>query len=96
MMNLSLFYPLINRSWLRCLLAGLSLLLFPLTALAESAGGAVQIPELSASFYGYASVAIFILAYSLVPLENNIHLLKSKPVLVAAGLILGSGSHRIQ
>lgn len=87
MMNLSLFYPLINRSWLSCLLAGLSLLLLPLTALAESAGGAVQIPELSASFYGYASVAIFILAYSLVPLENNIHLLKSKPVLVAAGLI---------
>ncbi|MGB0205448.1 MAG: sodium:proton antiporter NhaD [Neptuniibacter sp.] len=86
-MNLSLPFPLINSSCLRYLFAGLSLLLFPMAALAETAGAAAQIPELSASFYGYLSVAIFILAYSLVPLENNIHLLKSKPVLVAAGLI---------
>lgn len=68
----------------------LTLLFLPFAAFAESAESSsalAQIPELSATFYGYASIAIFILAYSLVPLENNIHLLKSKPVLFAAGLI---------
>ncbi|WP_395338047.1 sodium:proton antiporter NhaD [Ningiella sp. W23] len=67
----------------------LSLLLFPFAAMAEAAGTPAleQIPQLSATFYGYASIAIFVLAYALVPLENNIHLLKSKPVLFAAGII---------
>ena len=86
-MNLSMFIPQINSSSLRFVLAVVGLLLLPLTAFAETGGAAANIPELSASFYGYLSIAIFILAYSLVPLENNIHLLKSKPVLVAAGLI---------
>jgi Na+/H+ antiporter NhaD/arsenite permease-like protein len=86
-MNLSMSFPQINMPSLRFLLTVFGLLLLPVTAFAESGGTAADIPELSASFYGYLSVAIFILAYSLVPLENNIHLLKSKPVLVAAGLI---------
>lgn len=86
-MNLSMFFPQINSASLRFVLAVVGLLLLPLTAFAETGGAAANIPELSASFYGYLSIAIFILAYSLVPLENNIHLLKSKPVLVAAGLI---------
>jgi Na+/H+ antiporter NhaD/arsenite permease-like protein len=74
---------------LRFLITFIGLLVFPFTALAESGGAASisQIPELSATFYGYASIAIFILAYSLVPFEEKIHLLKSKPVLFAAGLI---------
>lgn len=72
---------------LRALLAIVGLLLLPVTAFAESAGAGSYVPELSSTFYGYASLAIFIMAYSLVPLENNIHLLKSKPVLLAAGLI---------
>ncbi|WP_297310491.1 sodium:proton antiporter NhaD [Neptuniibacter sp.] len=86
-MNLSMFFPQISSSSLRFVLAVVGLLLLPLTAFAETGGAAADIPELSASFYGYMSIAIFVLAYSLVPLENNIHLLKSKPVLVAAGLI---------
>ena len=36
---------------------------------------------------GYLAVAIFISAYALVILEENIHLRKSKPVIVAAGFI---------
>ncbi|WP_415899318.1 sodium:proton antiporter NhaD [Neptuniibacter sp. QD48_11] len=86
-MNLSMFFPQINSASLRFVLAVVGLLLLPLTAFAETGGATANVPELSASFYGYLSIAIFILAYSLVPLENNIHLLKSKPVLVAAGLI---------
>ena len=79
-----------NPAHLRFFFFCLTLLFIPFAAFAESADAShalAQIPELSATFYGYASIAIFILAYSLVPLENNIHLLKSKPVLFAAGLI---------
>jgi len=86
-MNLSLFNSLKNFYSLRFLMACVCLLLFPMTAFAEAGAGAVNIPELSTSFYGYASLAIFIMAYALVPFENSIHLLKSKPVLIAAGLI---------
>ena len=57
---------------------------FQLLFLASTAASAV---DLTGTFYGYLGIAIFVLAYSLVPLENNIHLRKSKPVLLAAGLI---------
>ena len=36
---------------------------------------------------GYASVAIFVLAYALVMAEEFVHLRKSKPVIMAAGII---------
>ena len=36
---------------------------------------------------GYLAIAIFVLAYVLVMLEEKIHLAKSKPMLLAAGLI---------
>ena len=39
------------------------------------------------SAYGYLCILVFFLAYALVPLENYIHLRKSKPVMLAAGLI---------
>lgn len=42
---------------------------------------------LTASTTGYLALAIFIIAYILVMLEEKIHLRKSKPVLVAAGII---------
>lgn len=38
---------------------------------------------------GYAAIAIFVLAYCLVMVEEFTHLRKSKPVLLAAGLIWG-------
>lgn len=43
--------------------------------------------NLTGSWFGYVSVAIFLLAYVLVIFEEVIHLRKSKPVLLAAGLI---------
>lgn len=36
---------------------------------------------------GFAALAVFVVAYTLVVLEERIHLRKSKPVIVAAGLI---------
>ncbi|WP_300458375.1 sodium:proton antiporter NhaD [Desulfobacula sp.] len=42
---------------------------------------------MAGSVYGYLGIFVFLVAYSLVPLENFIHLRKSKPVMLAAGLI---------
>jgi PAS domain S-box-containing protein len=43
--------------------------------------------DMTGTIYGYLGVFLFVAAYTLVPLENNIHLRKSKPVLFAAGII---------
>ncbi|MCK5942335.1 MAG: sodium:proton antiporter NhaD [Planctomycetes bacterium] len=43
--------------------------------------------DLTTSALGITAIVVFVLAYALVPLEATIHLLKSKPVLVAAGII---------
>ena len=43
--------------------------------------------DLTASWVGYTAMVIFALAYFLVILEEKIHLRKSKPVLLAAGVI---------
>ncbi len=43
--------------------------------------------DLTSSWIGLVAVAIFVTAYILVILEENIHLRKSKPVIVAAGFI---------
>ena len=43
--------------------------------------------DLTTSWVGYAALTIFTLSYVLVIFEENLHLRKSKPVLLAAGLI---------
>ncbi|MCL4150060.1 UNVERIFIED_CONTAM: hypothetical protein GTU68_004174, partial [Idotea baltica] len=43
--------------------------------------------DLTSSWVGYVAIGIFVAAYVLVILEEKIHLRKSKPVLLAAGLI---------
>ena len=47
----------------------------------------VSVLDLTNHWVGYAALGIFIAAYVLVILEEKIHLRKSKPVLLAAGLI---------
>jgi NhaD family Na+/H+ antiporter len=70
------------------------LLLFCVTlasgTLAFASGGAgteVDTAALTGSFFGILSVLLFVAAYSLVILEEHLHLRKSKPVLLAAGVI---------
>ena len=70
------------------------LLLFCITfasgTLAFASGGAVtggDTTALTGSFFGILSVILFVSAYSLVILEEQLHLRKSKPVLLAAGII---------
>ncbi len=69
---------------MRSLIYTVLFLLYPAAGLAAGDAAAV---DLTGSVYGYLGIIIFVLAYALVPLENIIHLRKSKPVLLAAGII---------
>ena len=70
-----------------------TLLLLPVFALlfvpgmAFSAGGGGQSLDLTTSWVGYVAIIVFVIAYALVILEHNIHMRKSKPVIVCAGII---------
>jgi len=78
----------LNKSFLLLRAIGLSLfvLLLPVFAFAATEGAAKML-DLTAHWAGILSVFIFIAAYSLVISEEVIHLRKSKPVIIAAGLI---------
>ena len=65
----------------------LALVAVPCLALAESGHPAVAASAMAGTFWGITALVLFVLAYSLVPMENTIHLRKSKPVLFAAGII---------
>ncbi|MBT3530977.1 MAG: sodium:proton antiporter NhaD [Gammaproteobacteria bacterium] len=62
------------------------LTLFPVLAFAASADP-LSTFNLTDSWLGYFAIAIFVAAYALIILEENIHLKKSKPAVVAAGVI---------
>lgn len=51
--------------------------------------GRTGAPDLTTHTVGYLALAIFALAYLLVTAEEFTHLRKSKPVIIAAGLIWG-------
>ncbi|MBT8116061.1 MAG: sodium:proton antiporter NhaD [Arenicella sp.] len=67
-------------------LTALSFLCLPITALAAGGDESTSL-NLTTSWVGYAALVIFVVAYTLVILEEKIHLRKSKPVLIAAGFI---------
>ncbi len=54
---------------------------------AFAAEHAPEIIDLTTNWVGYLAITVFALAYILVILEEQIHLRKSKPVLLAAGII---------
>ena len=62
-----------------------------LSLFAPAASAAVGAVDLTSSITGFVAIGIFVLAYALVMAEEKIHLRKSKPVLVAAGIIWGPG-----
>jgi Na+/H+ antiporter NhaD/arsenite permease-like protein len=67
---------------------GLSLFVLFLPAIAmASAGAGLEFVDLTGHWAGILSLVIFVAAYSLVIGEEMLHLRKSKPVIVAAGLI---------
>ena len=64
-----------------------TVLLLLLPAVVRASGSHAIAADFAGSFYGYLGLLFFIAAYALVPFENKFHLRKSKPVLLAAGLI---------
>ena len=71
------------------LLTLLCALLPPLAQAATGEGGEHTRLDLTSNAVGYAALAIFVVAYALVIGEEFIHLRKSKPVIIGAGLIWG-------
>ncbi|MCF2857881.1 sodium:proton antiporter NhaD [Pseudoalteromonas sp. SMS1] len=63
------------------------LLFFCLLGMSFSAFASTSQLDLTANTLGFICIAIFVVAYTLVMLEEKLHMRKSKPVLVAAGLI---------
>ena len=73
-------------STIQKLITSLALLAIPQLSFAAG-GGDVPFLDLTSHWVGYAAIAIFVFAYVLVIAEEEIHMRKSKPVMVAAGLI---------
>ncbi len=67
-------------------LAILTLLVLPTPALAY-AEPPPPLLDLTATWYGIGALIVFVIAYSLVISEEFLHLRKSKPVIVGAGII---------
>ncbi|SDX18950.1 sodium/proton antiporter, NhaD family (TC 2.A.62) [Marinobacter mobilis] len=67
------------------LFSALSLLLLAGASMAHAAGAGGL--NMTSHPIGYLAVAIFVLAYAFVMLEEKLHMRKSKPVLLAAGII---------
>ena len=66
---------------------GLSLVLLAFPQMSFASTGEVHLIDLTNHWVGYASLAVFVLAYVLVIAEEKIHMRKSKPVMLAAGII---------
>lgn len=64
-----------------------TLLMLTLPGMGFAADAAAETLNLTNHWVGFAGIAIFILAYLLVMAEEFTHLRKSKPVLLAAGII---------
>jgi NhaD family Na+/H+ antiporter len=67
-------------------LSVLFVLLFPAIAFASEGSGLIHM-EFVQSMYGYISLGLFVVAYTVVIFEEKLHLRKSKPVILAAGVI---------
>ncbi len=81
---------MMNTHWVRRALMALTFVFLPTVAFASGGSGGDGgdgFLDLTHSVYGIASVVVFVLAYLLVMGEEFLHLRKSKPVIVAAGII---------
>jgi len=68
-------------------LAGVALMAVPVLAWGAEGAAPGHPLDLTTTWYGYLSLILFVVAYVLVMCEEFIHLRKSKPVMVAAGVI---------
>jgi len=75
-----------SRATIKTIILSLLLVVFPQISFASED---LAMLDLTSHWVGYTSLALFIFAYVLVIAEEEIHMRKSKPVMVAAGLIWG-------
>ncbi|QQZ28271.1 sodium:proton antiporter NhaD [Thiothrix subterranea] len=66
---------------------GLLTLLLPALSFASGGGGGAEVVNLTATALGLTALILFVFAYGLVIAEEHLHMRKSKPVIVAAGII---------
>jgi NhaD family Na+/H+ antiporter len=61
------------------------------SSIALAAGGPVsgEVLDLTTHWAGYVSILVFVIAYAFVMMEEVTHMRKSKPVMLAAGIIWG-------
>ena len=78
---------MLNKVTTLALLSSGLLSLFPLAAFASASPTAAHAIDLTATWIGIASVIVFVAAYGFVINEEFLHLRKSKPVIVGAGII---------
>ncbi len=69
------------------LIFAVTITFFPFIAQASTSHGLDQKIDLTNHFVGYLAIALFVFALFMVIIEEHIHLRKSKPVMLAAGLI---------
>lgn len=62
-------------------------MLAPLTAVAASTSAGANGLDLTTTWFGITAVVVFVIAYGFVINEEFLHLRKSKPVILAAGII---------
>lgn len=80
-----LVFPQITLPWgSRALWMVLALSIMPESSFAAEAGEALNLTQ---HWVGYCALLVFVMAYVIVILEERLHLRKSKPVIVAAGII---------
>ena len=56
---------------------------------ASNPGGSQEVLSLTNHWVGYIGIVVFVIAYAFVMLEEVTHMRKSKPVMLAAGIIWG-------
>lgn len=82
-MQLNTHKLLTRKGWQVLLL----LIVFFIPGISYAAGGTSELQDFTRHWAGFLCLAIFFMAYSLVIAEEAIHMRKSKPVIVAAGII---------
>jgi len=74
-----------KKRWLQITVALLAI--FPILTYASENSASPEMLDLTKTWFGIVSVIVFVIAYLFVMSEEFIHLRKSKPVIVAAGII---------
>ena len=74
-------------SWIKYLLTSILILIASATPVLASSGSGGESPNMTGTLFGIFALVLFVGAYCLVIFEEQLHLRKSKPVLLAAGVI---------